>query len=218
MDFRGGEDVRADDNIRDERMPFILSQYAASPKITGLLKNFSNEMSPRLAALLFYEKIFDISTAEGIGLDIWGRIVAINRTIADSSTGVSLTLEDEYYLKLLLYKALSNINQATIPALNTLINILYSEEGGVVINIEDYVQHTDGNFYNQTPMQIRWVFNYFFDDTDLAVFRVAGTYNRGAGVGWGMYAIDPSQVFGFDGSGMQPFNQGIFDPVGIITI
>lgn len=217
MDFYSRSDVRADDNIREERMPFILSQYAASPRITGILKNFSNEMSPRSGALLFYEKIFDILTAEGIGLDIWGRIVAISRTIADQSSEVSLTLDDEYYRKLLLYKALSNINEATIPALTTLINILYSETGGVVINMEDYTQHTDGNYYNQTPMRIRWVFNYFFTDTDIAVFRVAGTYNRGGGVGWGVYAVDPDQVFGFDGSGMQPFNQGIFDPVGVIT-
>jgi hypothetical protein len=216
MDFYKRGDIRADDNIRAERMPFILSQYAASPAMNSILRAFRKEMSPRGDCLLFFENIFNVDTAKGIGLDIWGRIVAIGRTIEDPLTGYSLTLDDERYRRLILYKALSNINQSTIPALSTLINILYPKAPGAVINIERPGAYADGSLYNRSVMKIRWVFETFFDAEDLAVFRVAGTLNRGAGVGWGLYAIDPAQVFGFDGQELQPFNQGVFDPVGII--
>jgi hypothetical protein len=216
MDFYSREDVRAEDNIRAERMPFILSQYAASPAINRILRALRKEIAPRPDYLLFFANIFNVDTAIGIGLDIWGRIVAIGRTIEDPLTGYSLTLDDERYRRLILYKALSNINQSTIPALSLLINILYPKAPGAVINIENPGVYTDGSLYNRSVMKIRWVFETFFDAEDLAVFRVAGTLNRGAGVGWGLYAIDPAQVFGFDGSLLQPFNQGIFDPVGVI--
>lgn len=220
MDFYTRADVRADDNIRTERQEYLLSQYAASSTIRSLLYTLRRELAPRPDYLLLYEKIVDVASAEGMGLDIWGRIVAIGRVIKDPKTGVNLTLDDEHYRRLLMYKALSNINESTIPALTTLINILFPKvRGGTVINVENYRQHTDGNYYNARGgiMRIRWVFLDFFDDLDFAVFRAAGQLNRGAGVGWSLYAIDPGQIFGFDEQQLQPFNQGIFDPVGLIT-
>lgn len=220
MDFYSRADARADDDIRKERQEYILSQYAASPTINELLRTLREELSPRPDYLLLYQKIVDVASAEGMGLDVWGRIVAISRTIADPLTGVSLTLDDERYRRLLMYKALSNINESTIHALTTLINILFPKvRGGAVINIEDYRRHANGSYYNAKGgvMKIRWVFLDFFDNIDLAVFRAAGQLNRGAGVGWSLYAIDPGAVFGFAGQELQPFNQGIFDPIGLIT-
>lgn len=40
----------------------------------------------------------------------------------------------------------------------------------------------------------------------------------GAGVGWDLVMIDTSNVFGFDGSGLQPFNCGVFMPDGGIFV
>jgi hypothetical protein len=46
--------------------------------------------------------------------------------------------------------------------------------------------------------------------------REYGVLNVGAGVDYEYYQIDPAQTFGFNGSEMQPFNQGIFQPYPIL--
>lgn len=215
MNFRSDADVRAEDNIREERLPFIISQYAASPRIYGILDNLRNEISPTPDLDLFYEKMFNIMAAEGIGLDTWGNIVGIPRTIQNPITGETVTLtDDEEYRIMLLFKALSNILDATIPTLTSLIRRLFPEIESYVINLEDY-QQENGQYYNRLRMKIRWVFNTFIDQRTLTIFLVAGILCKGAGVGWGFYSTDTQQVFGFDGSGFQPFNQGVFDPYGI---
>jgi hypothetical protein len=45
-----------------------------------------------------------------------------------------------------------------------------------------------------------------------------GLFNLGAGVGWEYYIIDQQQTFGFEGSGMQNFDNGVFAPYDITDI
>jgi hypothetical protein len=59
-------------------------------------------------------------------------------------------------------------------------------------------------------MVIRWVFHFPLTAIQKSIFYAVGTLARGAGVGWELYAVDPATVFGFDGSGMEPFNQAPF--------
>lgn len=37
--------------------------------------------------LVFYDNIFNIATANGVGLDVWGEILVIGRTITDPING-----------------------------------------------------------------------------------------------------------------------------------
>lgn len=60
----------------------IASQYANSPIITSMIEQFSDALSPYSLFEEFYSKIWNIETAEGYGLDIWGRIVGIERTLS----------------------------------------------------------------------------------------------------------------------------------------
>lgn len=215
MNFRSNEDVRANDDIRFEPMEFVQSQYSASSRMIAILQNLRAEIDPIPGIDLFYEKVFNIMTSEGVGLDIWGNIVGIPRTIENPITGATITLtDDEEYRIMLLFKALSNIMDATIPTLSSLIRRLFPEIESYVINLEDY-RLENGSYYNALSMKIRWVFNTFIDERTLTIFLVAGILCKGAGVGWGFYSTDTSQVFGFDGGGWQPFNQGVFDPYGI---
>ena len=65
----------------------VQSQYAASPTIRGLVDGVNALIDPRQDLQLFYDKIFNPQTAEGIGLKIWGRIVGLTRT------GLNVTAE-----------------------------------------------------------------------------------------------------------------------------
>jgi hypothetical protein len=202
----------------------IQSQYAASPKIRALVAAFARRVDPNADIGLFFKKIFDLDTAEGMGLDIWGAIVGIGRIVeievADAfgflggllnnfdngpfySPGATnfYRLNDEAYRKLIYFKAMANISGSEIPALNTHLAYLYG--GSRVYALETGV------------MEIRIVFEHYLEPYELAIFRNYSLLARGAGVGWGWYQIDPAGTFGFDGSGLQPFGQGVFDVYGL---
>ena len=117
------------------------------------------------------------------------------------------TLSDTAYRRLIYYKALSNISESTAESQNRLLANLFADE--VAAGHKLYI----------TPvgvMKIRATFEFLLDSVDYAMFRAYGLLNRGAGVGWEFYQIQPAETFGFDGSGLQPFNQGVFDPYGVI--
>ena len=228
--WRDVKDVRELENTREFTSYAIQSQYSASKKILALAAGFQERIDPHVDVDLFYRKMMDIYTAEGFGLDNWGVILQIGRTIPgpymgdcfgfdgsklypfdqlpfvpDSGSGAAvtmITLDDELFRLLLLYKALANISASDAATQNKLLSVLIDTGIGGFGNVA-YVLEVD-------TMMIRWVFEDYMTPLQLAVFRVAGTLARGAGVGWELYAINPGQVFGFDGSGMQPFNQAPF--------
>lgn len=203
-DIHEADNLRNQHNFRKLKSYAIQSQYSASKSIVALSKGYQERICPDADIDLFYTKMFDIYTAEGVGLDNWGVILQIARTIADPDTGVEYTLNDNYYRLLLLYKALGNISASTAEAQNVLLTALI-DTGVGAFGGNAYVLEVD-------TMVIRWVFEDFLTDEQLAIFKVAGTLARGAGVGWEFYAVNPEKVFGFDGSGLNPFNQAPFAP------
>lgn len=203
-DIRETPNLRKLDNLRDKTSFAIQSQYSASPRILALAAQFQGYLEPTADIDLFYEKFVNIHTAEGTGLDNWGRIVGIGRIIADPDTGESFALNDEYYRLLLLYKALANISPSDAESQNKLLKALL-DTGIGNFSPKGYVLEVG-------TMVIRWVFEFYMDPVQLAVFKTAGTLARGAGVGWELYAVNPGMVFGFDSSGMHPFNQLPFAP------
>lgn len=204
MDFHGQEDVRASDDIRLEPQPYIQSQYSASPVIKQILDDFRSNIRPDADIQTFYKNMMDIKTATGVGLDTWGNIVGIARTIIlDDDT--KITLDDDFYRTLLMYKALANITDASLYTLNYMINKLFPQYNAMVFSVIIEAQDEKGTYYNTYPMHVRWLFQRYLTDEELALFKVGGTLCVGAGVGWDLYQIDKENVFGFAGSGLQPF-------------
>ena len=232
-DMRQTLDVRELENVRESTGYAIQSQYSASRKMLALAAGFQGRLDPEVDINLFYDRMFNIYTAQGAGLDNWGVILQMGRTIdgppdifAFGFAGPGLqpfdqapfapdsgeiphtliTLDDENYRALLLYKALANISASDAATQNKLLNVLVASGIGGLSGAA-YVLEVD-------TMVIRWVFESRLTPLQRAIFRVAGTLARGAGVGWELTAIDPAQTFGFAGSGMQPFNQAPFLPYG----
>lgn len=198
----------------------IQSQYAASPIIRALADSARIRIAPDADIALFYRTIFDIATAEGVGLDIWGRILGIGRSIDvdaerdyfgfnqadydpfDTSpfyTGEGATerytLSDDAYRQLLLWKAMANIATADAATLNRLLAALFPGEDIVVrewgiMALELYI------FFPLAPWQ-------------RAILRNYGLLARGAGVGLNWVEI-PSPVFGFAEADYEPFDTAPF--------
>jgi hypothetical protein len=251
--MRATPDLRELENVRKLTSYAIQSQYSASKKILALAGGFQSRLLPEADVDLFYRKMFDIYTAEGVGLDNWGVILGIGRSIPGpylidcfgfdlserhpfdqypfvedflfipvernllenansvppgcllsnhNSSRSYITLDDESFRLLLLYKAMANISASTAEVQNSLLAMLVAT-GISAFPRAAYVLEVDA-------MVIRWVFEDFLNPLQLAVFKAAGTLARGAGVGWELYAVNPQEVFGFDGGDWQPFGQAPF--------
>lgn len=68
----------------------IISQYATSPTIVALVRYMDGYIDPRANIDDFFDRVFNIETAVGFGLDIWGRIVGVSREL-------KIPTEDSYF-------------------------------------------------------------------------------------------------------------------------
>lgn len=64
----------------------IISQFANSPILTAILTDFNDYIDPAADFELFYTAVMDVLTAEGYGLDVWGRIVGVGRVVQVAGT------------------------------------------------------------------------------------------------------------------------------------
>ena len=133
----------------------VVSQYANSPILTGLIKNVMTYLDQTSNFDSFYNYIWNIATAQGVGLDIWGRIVGVGRVLnvpvgenfgfsealpgndtfgsATFFNGTPITqnyaLSDDAYRLLILAKAAANITNCSIPAINQILLSLFPGRG-----------------------------------------------------------------------------------------
>ncbi len=137
----------------------IISQYANSPILTRLIEDIFDYLDQTANFEAFFDLVFNVDTAEGHGLDVWGRIVGVNRVIqvavgewfgfAEASPGsqtfgfgpfyggASLTenfaLSDQAYRTLIFAKAAANITDGSIPAINRILMSLFPNRGNAYV-------------------------------------------------------------------------------------
>lgn len=180
----------------------ILSQYANSPTIVQLVTNMNAYLDPRANIDRFFDLVWNVDTAVGWGLDVWGRIVGVGRVLQIStsdyfgftgSTGASglefnqapfyagqpltsnYALLDGAYRALILAKALANISNATIPAINQILINLFGPDGPIPVAGNSYV--TDG-----LNMTMTYTFGSALDPVQQAIVYQSGVLPRPAGV------------------------------------
>jgi len=154
----------------------VLSQYANSPVLLSMLERLNDAIDPALAVNAWWQQLWNVDTAQGYGLDVWGRIVGITRYLTipvdedyfgfddGSSPGTwtpfndgvfysgsaatqTYALSDSAYRGLILFKAFANIARTDIPSLNRLINVLFSGIQGIYV-VNGYV--VDGYFSSES--------------------------------------------------------------------
>lgn len=141
----------------------VISQYGNSPIIDQLILNWDSYLDQTANFDDFYDKIWNIYTAQGYGLDVWGRIVGIGRVLEVGVPGwfgfaeaaaitptaefgfnqqafysgnpfnSQFTLADEAYRKLILAKAYANIMDGTIPSFNKMLLMLFPNRGNCYV-------------------------------------------------------------------------------------
>jgi Protein of unknown function (DUF2612) len=174
----------------------VISQYANSPTLLAIIENFNAAIDVSTDLDNFYSWIWDIDTAQGLGLDIWGRIVGVNRTIQTSPPTV---LDDADFRSLILLKALSNISVATSPSINRLLQNWIGSEGRAYVN-------------DLGGMEIKYQFEFPLTPVQEVILTQSGIFLRPAGVG-GWVVATAFPVFGFKEMGdtwAAPFDQEPF--------
>lgn len=169
----------------------VLSQYANSPLLTTLVDDFAQWLDPASRFADFYSLMWNIDTAEGFGLDVWGRILGVTRILqvptgdflgfeqdADAQpfgfgifySGSRLTnnvaLTDAAYRTLLLAKAALNITDASIPAINSILLNLFG----------------DGYVRDNLDMTITYVFSVALTPVQTAIVFQSGVLPKPCGV------------------------------------
>jgi len=59
----------------------ILAHLANSPALMQMIESFNEFLDPSANIDAFYNQVWNVLTAQGYGLDVWGRIVGVNRRI-----------------------------------------------------------------------------------------------------------------------------------------
>jgi hypothetical protein len=160
----------------------VLSQYANSEALTSLITSANAALDPTEQFDSFFDLYWDIQTAVGNGLNIWGRIVGVTRTLTLAgsqsyfgfqegqpswtgfgpgsggifSSGDSLTnnytLNDTDFRTLILAKAAANVCNGSIPAINAILLALFPGRNAYVVDGENMTMQYVFLF-NLTPVQ-----------------------------------------------------------------
>jgi len=169
----------------------VLSQYANSPAILALIDAFAQWLDPAARFDQFFDQFFNLRTAQGHGLDVWGRILGVNRVLGvpagvylgfESDPGAkpfgfgilyrggratnNVALTDEAYRTLLFAKAALNITNASIGAINAILINLFG----------------DGYVRDNLDMSMTYVFTRALTPVETAIVYQSGVLPRPCGV------------------------------------
>lgn len=175
----------------------IISEFSSSPTLCALITSINEWIDPDANFEAFYTNIWNIDSASGFGLDIWGRIVGINRIVTlagpippyfgweearPSTTGFNqapfysgpavtqnFTLTDEAYRNAILVKAAQNITNCSIPAINQILLNLFPGRGSCYV--------LDG-----LNMTLTYVFNFALVPFEVALVTTSGVLPKPTGV------------------------------------
>jgi hypothetical protein len=174
----------------------IASQFANSDTITTLIGNMDEYLDKTAALDNFYDFVFNVATAQGFGLDDWGKIVVVSRVLDVPTggdyfgykealpgsnpfntqsffSGQQLTnnfiLSDSAYRVLIYAKALANICDGSIPAMNQILLRLFPGRGNCFVK--------DG-----LDMSMAYHFDFALTPVELAIVEQSGALPHPTGV------------------------------------
>ena len=138
----------------------IISQYANSPIITRLIENMFAYLDQTQNFQNFYDTVINIDTAQGYGLDVWGRRLDVSRTLTVSGdqlyfgfeeagqqaqpfnqaafysgqqTGDNFVLTDSAYRVLLFAWSAANSGERSIPTRSSVLMSLFPNGGNAYV-------------------------------------------------------------------------------------
>jgi hypothetical protein len=174
----------------------IPSQYASSPSLIQFLENFNTCVDPNYNLQQFWELCWNLDTAVGYGLDVWGRRVGVGRSIrieaehwlgfsgvhgssgdspnhgifySGQPTTINYTMTDQSYRRVIFAKAAANITNGSITSINAILLALFPNRGNCWVR-------------DNLDMTITYVFSFNLEPFEVAVVTTLGVLPKGCGV------------------------------------
>lgn len=177
-------------------------QYDNAPNIKSLIESKENWYAANNEG--FWQDIINnflnIATANNWGLGLWGKILEVPRIY--NVNGQDVTISTELYRRLILGKLRLINSDATVPEIMDYCNFVFSNhvtETSYAVLVRDNLD-----------MTVTYLFNFDPNDEELALIYSRTFFPTPAGVLEDVYITPANQIFGFYGSGFQPFNQAPF--------
>lgn len=173
----------------------VISQFANSPVMLELIDNFNSYFDPTQVSDDIYNLVWNVATARGYGLDVWGRIVGVSRVLsvaaqnylgfegvttnpttpfnvgpwyAGGGLTTNFSLTDDAFRTLIYAKALANIWDGSIPALNKILLTLFPGRGNCYVAV--------GN------LSLVYTFTFTLSNVEAAIVGASGVLPAPAGV------------------------------------
>ena len=184
-------------------LDLITSEHANKPKYMAWIEVL---LTPFIDAINLNKSIksaFFINNATGVQLDTIGKWLNLPRQVDFQPTdGSSSILSDKYYRIALKAKIVKNLWKGTVEDFYNMWQILFNGE-----DLQIYLAD------NQTMDYVVVTWNSTTQDSMISDLLSHGyIIPKPAGLGILYNDVDPDEIFGFDGSDFQPFNQGVFWP------
>lgn len=180
----------------------ILWQYDNTPNFNALIAMKQNFYDNAVSD--FWERwivdVLNIQTANEFGLTLWGFLLNLERPLYTNENGELVPIPTESYRLLLNAKLYKNSHAPTFSNVNTFIRQIF-------------FNHPDNKSYVQDNlnMSITYILDFFPTAEEEIVLKLNDFLPRPSGVKiQSITPIPPQETFGFEGSGLQSFNNGVF--------
>lgn len=194
----------------------MLAQYANSPTIVKLVTGINEQLNNAKTIEDWYRLVFNLKTAQGYGLDIWGKILNQSRRFkyideneqeqeiylqgAQTIGGVSYTADqiEEKYRMILFFRSFSYVGNCTLQSLNTMLNFFFLSQlnnENKIVRVIDY-----------GTMAIEAYFSFFVEKLDKAIIT-SDLFPHPTGVKVNFRFVPNGEWFGFFMSGKSAIEQ-----------
>lgn len=207
----------------------IMAQYANGPFLVGYIERLNLAIDPTVDLDAFYDYVFNVDTAQGFGLDIWGRIVDVSRNIQIDTTVTYLGFDEArignqqdgpqpfgqapFYTgqPLTQVYALGDDAYRKLILVKALANITDCTIPNLNALLQ-FVFEGEGRCYvlDTGGMTIRYVFEFTLSPVERSIMLRSGVIPRPAGVLAQVLTTDAPTTFGFNEAGGLPFGAGVF--------
>lgn len=211
----------------------VISQYGQSPTIRALIDSMNDSIDPRADLDEFQRSYWNIDTATGPGLDIWGLIVGVRRLLrVDTGTDPIVGFDTgniPYDWQTMSYGRFANNGEGTggqafelndtayrtLILVKALANISATNARSLNALLKNLFPNR-GRVYVRDlgGMAMQFVFNFALSPVERAIVSQSGVLPHPAGVLYSVIIVPVASLFGFRNSSpgsVLPFNYGVFN-------
>lgn len=214
-------------NVKDT----ILTQYAASPNIRSLIETFNTSMDMSDFTEEFLTAIWDVSTATGYGLDVWGKIVGVSRLLNVRQSATYFGFDEAFIsasddspkpfdeapffegVQLTSTVRLADDGYRKLIMAKAMANITDCSIPSLNKSLYYLFGDQGAAFVAITGvMSMSYVFDFELSPVEWAILLNSNAIAKPAGVSVSIMSLDFNNTFGFAEAEMQPFEIGTFFP------